>query len=333
MANYTINLVHHISTLTSLIKEYKSTGFLFKYNNIMYIISVHHFLPILKTILDATSEIIELNKLTNINWNELNIYQAPNEKYLLNTKIIKSYRTRFPEKNAIIKIEIGNDFERYEIVDYYNACLNPLSKLRSIYIKFFIGKIKDSERLNIINKFQELSGKPIFDKEDKLIGVFCKIIISPSFEVYGLVLPIIYLIKSLNKKDNESIYYLDIKEFDLKLGKYEIQKDDFNYSIYYPPTLSKIPLDIFVILEGDNDSKIMSKNTKTLVSKSLKFIKNENFDFNLKLETNEDGNFKLNTGFISTLLKSGYKKQATEIISKYFDCKERINDIYVSVLS
>jgi len=337
MANYTINLIHQINSFKESINESKSSGFLFKYNNINYVITVHHYLPITTTILDTTSETIELKKFTTINWNELNVFESPEEKFLLNTKVIKSYRTRFPEIKSIMKIEINNKFERYECYDYYIWCGNPLSKLRSMYIKFFIGCVNEEERINIINKYQGLSGKPVFDSDDKLIGIFCKSIFESnsdrtSYNVYGLVLPAIYLIKSLSKKDNESVYYLDINDFDLKLGKFEIQKEkNFQYSIYYLPINYKIPLDIYVNLEGDEDTKIMSKNTKTLSSKILKFIKNENFDFKLNLERNEFGDYKLNTGFISTLLKSGYKKQAFDICTKYNDYREPINNIYLKL--
>lgn len=340
MANYTINLIHQISSLTESINESKSSGFLFKYNNINYVITVHHYLPIIKTILDTTSETVELKKFKTINWNELNIFESPEEKFLLNTKIIKSYRTRFPEIKSIMKMEINNKFERYECYDYYTWCVNPLSKLRSMYIKFFIGCVNEEQRVNIINKYQGLSGKPVFDSDDKLIGIFCKSIFEnnteskdrTSYNVYGLVLPTIYLIKSLSKKDNESVYYLDINDFDLKLGKFEIQKENnFEFSIYYLPINYKIPLDIYVNLEGDEDTKIMSKNTKTLSSKILKFIKNENFDFKLKLEKNASGDYKLNTGFISTLIKGGYKKQAFDICTKYKDYREPINNIYITL--
>jgi hypothetical protein len=313
---------------------------MFRYNGNNYIVSVHHFLPITKTTLDTTSETVELKKIKNINWNELTIYSCPDSKFLLNTKIIKKYKTRFPERKAVIKIEINNKFERYECTDYQIWCGNPLSKLRSIYIKFFIGTINESERLNMINKYQGLSGKPVFDKDEKLIGIFCKTVFENTSEitsegtkihVYGLILPAIYLIKSLNKKDNESVYYLDIDEFNLKLGKYEIQKDENSFVIYNLQCNYKLPLDIYVNMEGDEDSKIMSKNINNLTFKTLKFIKNESFDFSLSLNKNELGEYKLNTGFISTLLKSGYKKQAINTITKYNDYKESLNKIFIKI--
>ena len=340
MANYTINLLHKIDTF-KLESESKSNGFMFRYNGNNYIVSVHHFLPITKTTLDTTSETVELNKIKNINWNELTIYSCPDSKFLLNTKVIKKYKTRFPEKKSVIKIEINNKFERYECVDYHIGCVNPLSKLRSIYIKFFIGTINESERLYLVNKYQGLSGKPVFDKDEKLIGVFCKTAFESTTEitsegtkinVYGFILPTIYLTKSLNKKDNESIYYLDIHDFNSKLGKYEIQKDEkSSFVIYNLQCNYKLPLDIYVNMEGDEDSKITSKNINNLTFKTLKFIKNERFDFSLSLIKNELGEYKLNTGFISTLLKSGYKQQAVNTITKYNNCNETLTKIFIKI--
>jgi len=316
-------------------KGLESNGYIFRFNGNNYVVSLHHFLPILNTKLDLNSEIVELKKIKNINWNELSIYKCPDLKYLLNTKVIRKYRTRFPELNSIVKIEIKNRLERFEIVDYYNFCHNPLSKLRSIYIKIELGSFDENNRLNITNKFQGLSGEPVFDKDEKLIGTFCKIIFGEKFGkkyVYGLVLPTIYLTKSLLKKDNENIYYLDIEEFDLKLGKYEIQKDETNNFVIYSLQCNyKLPLDIFVIMEGDEDYKIMTKNTKTFTYKQLKFIKNNKFDFSLQLIKNEKNEYKLNTGFISALVKSEYKKQAMSITTRYYNSTESLNNIYLTI--
>jgi hypothetical protein len=345
MANYTIKLTNNITTLTDTTIKSGSNGFLFKYNCSYYIISVHHFLPISESFLDSTSEIIKLKKFKNINWNELMIFEKPNEKYLLNTKIVKNYKTRFVEPQTKIIMEINNIIESYETVNYEIICSNPLSKLRSIYLKFIIGKCNDSERINYLNKYQGLSGKPIFDINGKLLGVFCKItfvsnpIITEEgtiYNIYGLILPSIYIIKSIQKKDNESIYMVDIDDYDVKIGKFEIQREinkdssTFNYGIYYLPINFKIPLDIYFVLNGDDDLKIMSKNIKTSILKNIKFIKNENFDFNLIIEKNKDGFFKLNNGLITSLTNYN-KEKAIKTIATFYKYDKPINNIWIKI--
>jgi len=118
----------------------------------------------------------------------------------------------------------------------------------------------------------------------------------------------------------------------LKLGKYEIQKDETNNFVIYSLQCNyKLPLDIFVIMEGDEDYKIMTKNTKTFTYKQLKFIKNNKFDFSLQLIKNEKNEYKLNTGFISALVKSEYKKQAMSITTRYYNSTESLNNIYLTI--
>jgi hypothetical protein len=344
MANYTIKLTNNITSVSDSTINAQSNGFLFKYNSNYYIISVHHFLPVTETFLDSTSEVIKLKKFKNINWNELMIFEKPNEKYLLNTKIVKNYKTRFVEPKTKINMEINNNIESYETVNYENICSNPLSKLRSIYLKFFIGTCNNSEKINYVNKYQGLSGKPIFDINNKLLGVFSKIIIdNPTitedgtvYNIYGLILPSIYIIKSIEKKDNESIYMVDIDDYDVKLGKFEIQREitkdtsRFNYTIYYLPINYKIPLDIYFVLIGDDDQKIMSKNIKTSILKNIRFIKNENFDFNLNIEKNQEGYFKLNNALITSLTNFN-KEKAMKTISTFYKYDKPINNLWIKI--
>jgi hypothetical protein len=336
MANYTIKLINKIASFNNITTNANSNGFLFKYDNNNYIISVHHFLPINRTQLDTTSEVVELKKIKTINWNELAIYECPDTKFLLNTKIIKNYRTRF-DRNITLNIEINNRIEKYSCHDTYTFCLNPLSKLRCVYIRFLIGSYKKEDIINVTNKFKGLSGTPILDIEHKLIGVFCKINIEnnkddDTFKIFGYILPSIYIIKSINKNNNESIYQIDSQSYDnIKLGKYEIQKDKSNqYNIYYLPTNSKLPLDVYFALEGDEDKTMMSKNIKTLSSRQLKFTKNDYFDLNINLIQNENKEYKLNTGFMSVLMKNGHKQIANSIVQKYYNSKS-LNDTWINV--
>ena len=336
MANYTIKLINKIASFNNITTDSKSNGFLFKYDNNNYIISIHHFLPICGTKLDTTSEVVELKKIKTINWNELAIYECPDNKFLLNTKIIKNYRTRF-DRNITLNIQINNRIEKYYCHDFYTFCLNPLSKLRCVYIRFLIGTFTKEEINNINNKFKGLSGMPILDIENKLIGVFCKITIENNkdddkFKICGYILPSIYIIKSINKNNNESFYQIDSQSYDnIKLGKYEIQKDKSNqYNIYYLPTNYKLPLDVYFALEGDEDKTMMSKNIKTLSSRQLKFTKNDYFDLNINLIQNENKEYKLNTGFMSILMKNGHKQIANSIVQKYYNSKS-LNDTWINV--
>ena len=337
MATYSIKLKNTISLLNDNSENGDGYGFQFKYKGISYIISVHHFLPITKTELDINSEVVELKKTTTINWNELSIFDNPDSKFLLNTKSIKNYRLRFLKENTIIKMEVDNCIEKYSYYDT-NIYVHP-SRIKNIYIRFLIGKYKKSDITNVQNTYQGLSGSPVLDTENKLIGVFSKIGFDKSnndksnddiITFYGYIIPSLYIIKSLEKKNNEAIFQMNLDSFDnLKLGKYDVQKNkDNQYSIHYRPSNIKLELDMYFLLEGDDNKKITSLDTKTKTNKELEFVKFDYFDFNCELVRNEKNQYKLNTGLISTLLKSRYRTQLPIIFRKYKDC-ETLNNIWI----
>ena len=218
MANYTIRLTNILDSLTDKKREINAEGFVIKHNGNKFIVSVTHFCPIIKTYIDI-SEKKELEQSTNVLWNELAIYKCPEEKYVLNLKVIKSFRTRFLEKDNKILFYINNIKTEcinigYEIM---SMCIH-----NNYYQKFII---KKRVAPYDIDTYQGLSGSPIFDNDHNLIGIFCKISIDKQADVlYGYALPVIYLIKSLLKTDNENLYYLDIKSYkNIKISKYEVK--------------------------------------------------------------------------------------------------------------
>ena len=333
MATYTIKLINKIESFNNKDPTIAySNGFIFKYDRNFYIISIHHFLPILQTLLESTSENIELKSNKNIYWNELIVFDSPNKKFLLNTIPIKNYRTRI-NKKMTIKFYNLNKIEKYEYYDIHNFCANPLSKIRSIYIRFLIKECKKDEYINIAKGYNGLSGIPIFDNDDNLIGIFCKIGIenndNGTFNIFGYILPVIYLLRSLKKTDNESMYHINLSSYnDFKMGKYDVQNTKNELFIHYLPTNCKIPLDIYFALEGDNNKEILCKNSKTSETINLKFIKNDNFDLDLNLKLNQNNEYKLNTGFMSLLLKRGHKMFMVSIINKYFK-ETQLNNIWI----
>jgi hypothetical protein len=231
----------------------KFNFFLFSYNNKSYIISIHHFLS------------FDLNNITTIY----------DKKKYKNICLIK------PIWNEIIILNSIPEIEGKSFVFKHYRLTKPLED-EELYTEY--GKIKlkfiDYELINIgwINKYPRLlyykmtsdikisagySGSPIFDSQNKLVGIICTI----KYD-YILVLPIIYLIKTLQKKDNNNIYWINENMNNiLKINNYNFKSNNLYYK-----ALGNIPIDIYFLLEGDNCKSLLIK----FKDKNNKFINFEN---------------------------------------------------------
>ena len=88
MAKHSIKLINEIASLNDSKRYSDCTGFIVKFESKKFIVSVHNFLPLISTYLNIDSEKIKLNKIKDIYWNEINIFEIPDSKFFLNTKII-----------------------------------------------------------------------------------------------------------------------------------------------------------------------------------------------------------------------------------------------------
>jgi hypothetical protein len=224
---YTTNIA-----LTSILEDitinYTVKGFLLKYKSQNYIITVHHGLPI-----DNLTNI-----LINPMWNELLILNNNNENNLKEIKQIKhkisSINSKlyfYNNKNNRINI-IVNDYTYFNI---NNLPINP----RIIYIK--------ASFLSTNFNLKSLSGSPVFNINDKLIGILCKQDMD-----YIYILPAYYIIKTLTNINNNSIYSIDFDE-QIKYIDSSIVKDNY---IYHKSLNINIPLDVYFVLNGDENNNI-----------------------------------------------------------------------------
>jgi hypothetical protein len=267
-----------------------------------------------------------LKKLKDICWNDLNIFEFPSishHNHLINTKIVKSFRIPFEKKGSQIKI----CEEKYPVHDYYYSEKSPFCKIKNKYMRFYICKNNEID----INKFKGTSGAPVFSIDGRLIGVFCKYMIEED-HLLGIVLPTIYILKSIQRQSNNSVYKLDFNSYEnLKIGNYEIQKENDNYYIYHPSIKSKLPLDIYYNLEGDANKFITIKNTLTKTVTSKQFTNNTNFDIDINLVlSNERYTFKFNYGLLSLLLSYGYKQAIQKIVKNYLNYDKSLNNIFIT---
>lgn len=336
MPEHSLLLKNHVSTLNKSVNVYGSKGFIFKNGKDKFIVSIHHFMPVVKTSLDINSENVELKKFKDIYWNELNIFECPDKKYLHNTIEITDINTRFLNEKEIIKLKIGNNEYKFPCIDYKNHFPNRLSVLKNIYMRFSIGReiennkfyLENDKTLTNVSVFRSLSGSPVFSNDNKLIGIFCKFEINDK-NIYGWVLPVIYLIKSISKINNRNIYTIDINHYEnIKIGQYEVQKNqkDNRLYIYYLPVQYKLELDVFFYLEGDKQKSLQITDTNNII-KEVNFQIYDNFDISLPLEK-KDNLIKLNTGLYTLLIKNNFITE-NDLNERYKNIL-KLNDIWIS---
>ena len=163
----------------------KSSGFLLNYENRNIIVTVHHFLPLdLNNIFYEKDDCqIKLNTVIRSSWNELLLLNSTDE--------INSNHNIFKVNN--FRLKIPNINEKIIVSDKSVKVKN--------YHYFPVGLIPGYPRLKYIeiendNKFENISGSPVFDSKSKIIGILCK---GNKIENTTYILPIVYLLKTLLK--------------------------------------------------------------------------------------------------------------------------------------
>lgn len=271
--------------------EQHLNSFVLNYKKKNYLISVHHQLPI-----DTVSTIHnqKLKIIVDSCWSEVLIMDTDDidlSEYSIYSKI----QNKIPKPTQVMFIKTND--QRYEITmtDYVFI---PFDNINNDWTLPYI-RAKIDQR---IDNLSGLSGTPVFI-DDTIIGVFSKFNTSESI-VY--IIPIYIIIQNLSKKDNTHIYGLP---FDLKINK--INSYNINDDIIYHPTLKiNIPVNTFLMLEGDVKTKLSVRIDITnimvsqMVTKPIKLaISNENYIVNKNLE------YKLNPRLLNLIKNFNVNKQ------------------------
>lgn len=236
---------NYIDSKDSIINYLQS--FLFNFSGNTYVISIHHFLPFKKKNISlfCNDKRYECNILLRSSWNELMIIDSTDELNN-NCYIFKNYKLQIPnfdkkiyytDSNMKELIIIGKKYYNVGMIDGYP---------RIVYYKMKCIK-------GCIDRQQ--SGSPVYDDKNKLIGI-----IEKTSEEYTLVLPIIYLIKTLEKKDNSNIFWISENINNIKkISNYILKNNELYFKAF-----GKIPFDVYFLLEGDSNKyeKITLKNDK-----------------------------------------------------------------------
>lgn len=278
-------------TFLNKFKIKKLNSFVLNYQKNNYLISVHHNLPI-DSIYDSQNQ--KLNIKVDSCWSEILIMETDNID-LTNITINYKVQNKLPKEGQIMTIKSDRDRYLTTVIDYEFISFDNIPRNHKIpYIR---------SRLNAkIEEMSGLSGSPVFI-DDKLIGVFAKFDESESI---AYIIPIYIVIKNLMKKDNTNIYCLPIDEKINKINSYNI-KDDI---IYHPTLKSNIPVNTFLMLEGDLDTKFSVRVDMTDIQ--INHIKTKPIKLDISNESCiviKDAENKINPRLLNLLKNLNWNKQ------------------------
>lgn len=244
------------------------TGFLLQYNSSIYLLSVHHHLPI-DTLYEVQTQ-SPCNILVNSCWCEAVIMDSHN----IDTTQFTVFRKIQNSIKSFVDTEIFSiiDGER-TLLKIIGTSYDPFDNLNfSPEIPYLIGKLQIPKA-----KLAGNSGAPVFIREgneDILIGVLTKHNIENG-KIY--IIPIYLYIKCLEKHDNSTIYGINnanIKNA-TKIGAYNIFNDiELGQAIYHPTLKVNVPLSTYFLIEGDINATFTISKTICRQGNNINIIDN-----------------------------------------------------------
>jgi hypothetical protein len=286
-----MDLIIKTQTFLNKFRIKNINSFVLNYQKINYLISVHHNLPI-DSVYNSHDQ--KLNIKVNSCWSEVLIMETNNVN-LSNTIINYKVQNKLPKEGHVMTIKTTSELYHTTVVDHvFFPFDNITGNYKIIYIK---------SRLNEkIENMSGISGSPVYI-DDKLVGVFAKFDESESM---AYIIPIYIVIKNLIKKDNINIYGLNLDDKVNKINSYNI-KDDL---IYHPTLKINIPVNTFLMLEGDLDTIFSVRFDMTdiqithMITKPIKLcISNESYIVNKNMK------YKINPRLLNLLKNLNWNEQ------------------------
>lgn len=232
----TVNITCELQSINDEKYEILLKGFVFVLNEEKFIVTTNHGLPIKSCYLTDNTE----NKLKihiDSIWNELLILKS--ENCIENIKLIVKHQNKIIKSNETLFIK--NDVQQIRLTNAnpHFLCVNSVpTNPKILYLK---ADILDE---NIVEK--SFSGSPVFTENNKIIGILSKKNINDN-TVY--IIPIYLLIKTLNKKNNNSFFALD---YDLPIKKFNTSNVK-NNCILHKPFGIILDLNTYYLIEGDEN--------------------------------------------------------------------------------
>lgn len=262
-SNMEYNVTIDIQDLFNEDTQIELNGIFIKYNKYIYFATVGHNLPI-KDYIYIDDQKFKIDIISK--WNELLIVKFnKNIDFLKNKFVFHQFGKKQIFNDQYYNFSTESIRTKYISDEYFNLKLDP-DNPRLLYYKF---------EFKNYNPQNGDCGKPVYDKNNKLIGILAK-----NQNNYGYIIPYIYIEKTITKDNN--IYTNDLNIS--KIYNYKIRND----KVYYPILNKWIYIDCYHLLEGDeNISCSFTKKSKTYFKK-YKQINNNYNDQNIKKIINKN---------------------------------------------
>lgn len=304
MNSLTISL--KVSGIGDDIFEIETTGIALYTNKKHYIVTVHQGLPVKEVSFSINDQVYEFRDFITCGWNDLII--IPIDIKPSNLFVFKQFVRKQIDVSS--KYYLDKHAVKYITNEFFSINMIPSNPM-NIYYQMRVGRdiIEDG-----------YCGKPIYNN-NRLIGVIGKVMNDSLY-----IIPAIYILRSIEKEDNNTIYTIDqdISQVN-KIGRYNVNQH--NNTIYYKKMNSLISIDTFFALEGDKDTLInIHQNGTTIHSMFIPFDNNviaNSFNIDHLLDNmtiSSEKSIQINSSFIH-LMKLCYKDN--DLIEKVFSNVER----------
>ena len=248
----------------------KINAFIFCYLNTNYIITYHNFIPI-NNICDNNNNRLKI-LLDSIKSDVLILEYLPIYKdiYTINNKVL----LKVPPNGTICHIDYKHKYriiiEKCDFISYNN--------ITSEYtLPYIIASFTDKCILDIV----DMLGLPVYNTNKKLIGM-----ISKYSNDKILILPIFIIINNILNINNNFIYTIDNIEHITKINN----KPIINNYIYHSKLKIHIPINTFLLIEGNEKSKVIvnctngKTSTNYCINNTFDIINNRNINYKIKNE-------------------------------------------------
>jgi len=227
-----LNIINSIASY-----EVETNGILIQHDKKNYIVTLHQGLPITSIVVKfsmTNTKTYTMDQYTQVMWNDL-LYIEIDSTNFSNLYVFKQVVKK--QINVTSKYYL-DDFNvvKYQMNDFFPINMIP-GNPTNLYYKM----------ISYVSSESNLSGKPIYDNKNRLIGLISKV-----EDKYLYIIPSIYIVKTFEKKDNSNIYSIDSTNL-VKIASNNISK---NNTIYSPKMSTRIPLECMIVFEGDIDQNI-----------------------------------------------------------------------------
>jgi hypothetical protein len=312
--------------------EIKTQGTVIYYQKKYYIITLHNGLPI-TTIKDQLNNItFTKDDFKLVKWNDLAYIDITliSDKYVTsNLFVFKQFvkkqinvTSNYYFADSSDDYSGWNNIVKYEINDFFPINMIPGNPSNMYY------KMKLTKTNTVILKYI-LSGSSIYDSKNRLIGI-----IYMQEDQYIYIIPTTYIIRTLEKNDNDTIYTFPTQDDIVKIGNNKVTKNKNSIqSIYSHKINTRVPLDCYFAFEGDIDifciltlNNLVDEFNKLKISKPIKNLQYNIRKYNYSEFTNLlipnsfnisicENKIKINSSLFH-LMRTCYKD--IEIIKKIF---------------